>query len=248
MPRDLPAMKKNLPLTILLLLSLMIGIFTLTDYGESWDELKLYDYAADSTEAYSTWLQHGTIPVTGDRFENYGPFFVMLTRLITRASLRLVPSLEEVDVQHLVYFLTFLLGIWAFYHLATRWMSQNAALGATLLFMTQPVFWGHAFINPKDIPLLSLFLLSVYLGVSMHDSFFSVDSVFKSTPTVWGELDQHRQRLLIAVTLFWLASLVFLFGGTPIIYQWLDGAVRAAANGEPSLLTRIVPRILRIPP
>ena len=44
-------MKQNLPLTILLVLSLFIGVLTFNDYGESWDELKLYDYAADSIEA-----------------------------------------------------------------------------------------------------------------------------------------------------------------------------------------------------
>ena len=79
-------------------------------------------------------------------------------------------------MQHFVYFVTFLVGVWAFYQLAIRWMSHNAAFGATLLFMTQPVFWGHAFINPKDIPLLSLFLLSVYLGMRMHDCFSSPGS------------------------------------------------------------------------
>ena len=62
-------MKQNLPLTILLFLSLVIGFLTLKDYGESWDELKLYDYAADSLEAYGMWPQHGTIPVTGDQVE-----------------------------------------------------------------------------------------------------------------------------------------------------------------------------------
>src|SRR5215210_6782849 len=165
-------MKQNRFLMILLGLSLIIGILTLNDYGESWDELKLYDYAADSVDAYRTWFQHGTIPVTGDRFENYGPFFVMLTRSITKGFAQIVPSVQEIDVQHFVYFLSFLIGVWAFYQLAIRWMSLNAAFGATLLFMTQPVFWGHAFINPKDIPLLSLFLLSVYLGMKMHDSLF----------------------------------------------------------------------------
>jgi hypothetical protein len=63
-------MKQNLSLAILLAVSLLIGILTLNNYGESWDELKLYDYAADSIEAYGMWFQHGTIPVTGDRFEN----------------------------------------------------------------------------------------------------------------------------------------------------------------------------------
>jgi hypothetical protein len=243
-------MKQNLPLAIVLALSLLIGILTLSNYGESWDELKLYDYAADSMEAYVMWPQHGTIPVTGDRFENYGPFFVMLTRMISKAVTRIFPVVHEVDVQHLVYFLSFLVGVWAFYHLAVRWMSRNAAFGATLLFITQPLFWGHAFINPKDIPLLSLFMLTVYLGLRMHDSILGPepDPVFESLSVTWSGLPQSTRRLLVAATIFWLVSLVLLFGGTTLIHQWIENAVRAAANGEPSLLPLIATRITRIAP
>ena len=243
-------MKRNFPMIVLLAASLLIGLFTFNDYGESWDELKLYDYASDSLEAYFTWPQHGTIPVTGDHFENYGPAFMVFATLVKTAGKQILPGVQPVDLGHLVYFLTFLVGMWAFYHLATRWMGQNAALGATLLFLTQPVFWGHAFINPKDIPLLSLFLLSVFLGLKMHDSIFGsgADSVFVFASTAWSELPQGTRRLLISITLFWLISAMILFGGTPIIHQWLDGTIRAAASGEPSWITRIVPRILRIPP
>jgi hypothetical protein len=243
-------MKQNSSLTILLAFSVIIGILTLNDYGESWDELKLYDYAADSLDAYVTWFQHGTIPVTGDRFENYGPSFVMFTRIVTKTFTQVFPAVQEVDVQHLVYFLTFLLGVWAFHQLAIRWMGQHAALGATLLFMTQPIFWGHAFINPKDIPLLSLFLLSVYLGIRMHDSLLGreTDSVSASFSRAWNDSTPPTRRLLIAATLLWLASLIILFGGTPFIHQWIDGIVRAAANGEPSLIAQIVPRLQRVAP
>lgn len=235
---------------LLLAVLALIGILITRQYGESWDELKLYDYASDSLEAYVTWPQHGTIPVTGDHFENYGPAFMMFTTIVKKVGIQIFPTMQAVDIQHLVYFITFLIGIWAFYHLATRWMSQNAAFGATLLFLTQPLFWGHAFINPKDIPLLSLFLLSVYLGMRMQDSIFGpeTDSVFESASMAWRGLPQRTQRLLIAATLFWLASLILLFGGTPLIHQWIDSAVRAAANGEPSLIARIAPRVLRIAP
>jgi hypothetical protein len=231
-------------------MSLILGLLTLNDYGESWDELKLYDYAADSLEAYRTWFQQGTIPVTGDRFENYGPFFVMLTRIITKTSSQVVPALQEVDVQHLVYFLTFLVGVWTFHQLAARWMSQTAALGATLLFMTQPVFWGHAFINPKDIPLLSLFLLSIYHGMRMRDSLFGGEtgSVFESVSTAWRGLPEHRRRILIAAAFCWLAFLLVLFGGAALIRQWIESAVRSAASGEPSLIVQIVPRLQRVAP
>jgi hypothetical protein len=243
-------MKPNLPLSILFSLSILMGMLTLDDYGESWDELKLYDYAADSLNAYATWSQHGTIPVTGDRFENYGPFFVMLTRIITKTIEQLAPAVQEVDIQHFVYFLTFLLGVWAFHRLALRWMSASAAFGATLLFMTQPVLWGHAFINPKDIPLLSLFLLSVYLGLRMHDSRFPRDdgSVYASFSNHWRELPPPTRRGLILAVILWLVLILVLFGGTPIIRGWIEDAVRAAANGEPSLLAQIVPRVQRVAP
>ena len=243
-------MKQNLPLTILLTLSLIIGFLTLKDYGESWDELKLYDYASDSLKAYTMWPQHGTIPVTGDHFENYGPAFMMFTTILKKVGEQIFPAAQTVDLQHFVYFITFLIGMWAFYHLAARWMSRNAAFGATLLFLTQPVFWGHAFINPKDIPLLSLFLLSVYLGLKMYDSIFGPGtvSVFESVATTWKSLPQSTRRWLTTAAIIWLASLVLLFGGTPVIHQWIDNAVRAAANGESSLITRFVPRVLRIPP
>ncbi len=243
-------MKPNLPLTVLLLLSLLIGLLTFTDYGESWDELKLYDYAADSQEAYRTWFQHGTIPVTGDRFENYGPFFVMFTRIVTKTFTQMFPAVQGVDVQHFVYFLTFLVGVWAFYRLAARWMSHNAAFGATLLFMTQPVFWGHAFINPKDIPLLSLFLLSVHLGMRMHDSLFGreADSVTAATRAAWNKLPERTRRVLVVATILWLVWLVIFYGGTDLVHQWIDNVVHAAASGEPSLLTQLVPRVQRVAP
>ena len=243
-------MKQNIPLVILLILSFIIGIFTFNDYGESWDELKLYDYAADSMEAYVSWFQHGTIPVTGDRFENYGPFFVMLTRIITKTFTSIFPTLSEVDVQHFVYFTAFLVGMWAFYQLALRWMSRNAAFGATVLFMTQPVFWGHAFINPKDIPLLSLFLLSVYLGLKMYDPLLGREtkSVPASLSHAWQELPPRTRRVLVIAALLWLAAIVILFGGTSLLHEWIDSIVRAAANGEPSILSQIVPRVQRVAP
>ncbi len=66
-------------------------------------------------------------------------------------------------------FFTFVAGIYAFYVLARRWMSVWASFAATLLFAAQPVFWGHAFISPKDIPFLSAFLISLVLGLRMAD-------------------------------------------------------------------------------
>src|SRR5688572_17739488 len=235
---------------ILMTIALVIGVIAFRNYGESWDELNLYKYAEHSLEAYVAWPLHGVIPVTGDRFENYGPAFVMFTAIVTNAFTQNLRNVQAVDIQHFVYFLTFLVGVWAFYQLSTRWMSHTAAFGATLLYMTQPLFWGHAFINPKDIPLLSLFTLTVYLGMRMHDSLLGrgADSVFEALSTAWSGLPGHTHRLLIGAMICWLVSIALLFGGTPLIYQWIDHAVRAAARGEPSLLTVVASGIQRVRP
>ena len=57
-------MKQNYPIVIILGLSLLIGILTLTHYGESWDDLSLRKYAAKSLDAYRTWTQHGIVEIT----------------------------------------------------------------------------------------------------------------------------------------------------------------------------------------
>jgi hypothetical protein len=49
-------------------------------------------------------------------------------------------------------------------------MGLPAAFGATVLFITQPLLWGHAFINPKDTPFMALFTVTIYLGLHMVDS------------------------------------------------------------------------------
>src|SRR5688500_12041374 len=113
---------------ILMTVALVIGVITFRSYGESWDELNLYKYAEHSLEAYVAWPLHGVIPVTGDRFENYGPAFVMFTAMVTKAFTQNLRNVQAVDIQHFVYFLTFLVGVWAFYQLATRWMSHTGHL------------------------------------------------------------------------------------------------------------------------
>jgi hypothetical protein len=132
--------KQNYPIIIILSLSLLIGILTLPHYGESWDDLSLQKYAAKSLEAYHTWPQQGVVQITKEDLGNYGPSYVMVVALLSK---------NNPDIHHLIYFITYLAGVWAFYSLGKRWLTQTAAIGATLLFMTQPLLWGHAFMNPR---------------------------------------------------------------------------------------------------
>ncbi len=233
---------ERFPVIILMTIALLIGMITVRNYGESWDELKLYKYAGNSLAAYSTWLRTGDIPFTGDWFENYGPAFMMFSTLTSQALAHLGFPLPIVDIRHLLYFLTFILGVWSLHEICRRWMSATAALGATLLFATQPLMWGHAFINPKDTTLLAMMLFSVHLGLKMHASLFGPqpDSALDALTSAWADSPKPTRRLIITATLLWLTTILILFGGTPLWRSWLDSSVRATANGDATLLGPLI--------
>ena len=195
----------------LLAVVLVLGLLVTRQFGESWDEPRFYSYADHALQAYSTWPTAGTIPLTGPTFDNYGPAFIMAVALVAR-SLRPILGWSISDLRHLLYFVTFLAGVWAFYELSKRWLAPIAAGGATLLFATQPLFIGHAFINPKDIPFLSFFLLSLSSGLRLFDSFEPLPS---------GGLSLRSRRSLLVLTGLWLASVVGLLAITDAVHTLL---------------------------
>ncbi|HEX8993534.1 MAG TPA: hypothetical protein VF784_17780 [Anaerolineales bacterium] len=232
------AWRASYALPALLLIGLVIGVLTVRQYGESWDELQFFKYADRALQAYSTWPSSGTIPLTGNTYDNYGPAYVMLVALAARLLGLILPWITS-DLRHLAYVITWLVCLWAFHALARRWLMEAAAFGATLLFATQPLFWGHAFISPKDIPFLTFFLLSLEFGFRMVDArpSISLDS-----------LSPERRRLLPALTALWLVVLFAAFVLTPVIHAWIGDLVTAAAAGQTNIVSRLASDIHRIKP
>src|SRR3989304_6752172 len=76
------------------------------------------------------------------------------------------------SVWHLLNFVTFQVGIIAVYFLCLRLMNYVTAIIVKVLFSSQPLLWGHSFINSKDIPFLVFFSLSVWSGLEMVDAYF----------------------------------------------------------------------------
>lgn len=222
---------------IFLLLALL-GVLFVRQYGESWDELKFYKYADLSLQAYRTWLTAGQVQEFGNTYDNYGPAYVMLVALVARGLGFFIPCSES-DLRHLLYFFTFLAGVWAFHSLAMRWLSKPAALGATLLFATQPIFVGHAFISPKDIPFLSFFLLSLLFGLRLFEQPLSLSL---------SALSSRLMRTLLVLTTLWFAITLILFFGVDLFHDWIDCAVRAASAGAPNLISWIASDIQKVKP
>jgi len=166
----MPKKTERALLIALFAVTVTIGLFTVTHYGESWDEASKRSYADYALNAYQYLLHPQDLPLYGSELNYYGPAYFMLTALLARGITILIPAWTVVIAWHFVYFLTFLAGVYILYLLSKCWMSEWAAFGVALLYCTQPLLWGHAFINPKDTPFAAFFMASLYLGFKMADA------------------------------------------------------------------------------
>jgi hypothetical protein len=234
--------KKNLPILIIILFNLLIIPFILSDYGESWDENHQYNHYADhALNAYGTWFREGRseglIESSGAAKDLHGPAYVMTVELITRLTSRGGPDWFKTDIRHFLHFLTFQIGIFSLYSICRRWLDVRASLGASLLFMTQPVFWGHGIINPKDMPFAALFLLGVSLGLKMYDSLFP--ATWDQVASIWSSLDSRiKHKIGITVSL-WALSMVILFAGTKTISDITVSMINHAYANPDSMMATL---------
>jgi hypothetical protein len=226
-------MKKRQTLFIFSIIAIL-GIFVTPHYGESWDELKFFKYTDLALNAYTTFPTHGTVETFGNTYDNYGPAFVMLVTLLAKP---FQVIFIESDVRHYLYFLTFLAGTWAFYGLSKRWLSQNAAVFSTLLFATQPLLIGHAFISPKDTPFLSFFLLSLHFGLKLFDSF---------QPIQFNKPDFRSRRTLALLSALWLVITFGLFLFTDSFHLLITGLVQSAKAGETNIISFIASDLSKV--
>lgn len=181
------------------------GLVTFKDYGMSWDEPLFYNYAdsirlAYTPQAFSPGFDfYQVFGRSPEDHKIYGPAYLLLARPLQQ----MVMVSGHVDVPeswHLVNFFTFQLGLLAFYLLLFRWFDPFPATAATAFFAWQPLFWGHAFINPKDIPFMVFFLLALVSGLWFIDGMKLTE---KRGP--WS-------RMFIAALLLGLASATRVIG------------------------------------
>ncbi|MBZ0098721.1 MAG: hypothetical protein K8F30_06535, partial [Taibaiella sp.] len=145
------------PGILILLIALIIGFDTYQDFGISIDEvsqreigLAAYNYTIGEFDGFTEY-----------QFRDHGPgmewIYVFFERQLNLSSFRDIFLMRHI-VTYLFFVLCgFALYVWIYRVFRNRWL---AAFGlAALLF--HPVLFGHAFFNPKDIPAMSIFLVSM---------------------------------------------------------------------------------------
>ncbi len=221
-------------LSLFVLLSLVVGLLVLTDYGEGWDEYNFFQYGREALSAYQALFSgRPPLPYSDPTLRHYGAWVWMLCLLLGR----LFPHAYLSDVAHGLTFLTFQAGVLGMYALARRWLKPWPAFGAALLFALQPLLWGHAFINERDIPSLTGFILTVYFGLRWRDSLAAALSFAGTSPRPldgradWRDL--HPSLRLLLPLLWALGVLALAWGTAQVVRGW---QARAPALADPTFV------------
>ncbi len=188
--------------------------------------------------------------------DEHGPAYFMFFAEASQLIDRLSPHWTLPDGRHLTNYLMFLVAITAFYFLSLRYVSRRAAWGAAALFATQPLLFGQAFINQKDIPFLALVLSSLAVGLAAADRLGwsaaeggpspASDESAPRSQDPWGELRRipAGQRLFLAAG-FAVAVLVAVDLAVGGFFRGIvEGLVVSAYAGHaPSLVQAAFDRV-----
>jgi 4-amino-4-deoxy-L-arabinose transferase-like glycosyltransferase len=144
----------------------LAGYRMAADFGLSWDEPDNSAFGRQALQAYLTFRP----AEWQSNLESKGPFFVALAEAFAGGVAAVRGKGMEIEARHLAYFLTLPLAATSLYSLSRRLARPWAAFAAALLFVTQPLVFGHAFINPKDAPFMAFFLTAMAAGVWMVEA------------------------------------------------------------------------------
>ena len=139
-------------------LLLVLGLIIFKDYGISWDESTQRNYGNEVFD----FIRLRPMSVFRSRLESYGPVFPLTLAIIERIGGMADPRTIYL-MRHFCTFFLFYVSVWFFY-LLSRHHFQNrmiALLGCVMLVISPRIF-ADAFYNPVDLPLLSLFIISMY--------------------------------------------------------------------------------------
>jgi hypothetical protein len=142
--------------SILLLVLAVYGAVVVRDYGLSWDE----EHSAANGEYALAWfrtLGRDDRVITGFTQRFYGSAFNVASRLAAAVS-----PLGPYETGHLLIAAMGWLSLVYTARLAGRVGGTRAGFFALVILALTPPYVGHAFMNPKDIPLAALFVMAAY--------------------------------------------------------------------------------------
>ncbi len=135
-----------------------IALFTFDEHGMGWDEViqrktGLLNY---------NYIFSGNDELLRSKDKDYGVAFEV-PLIIIEKTLRMTDTRSVYLMRHLITHFFFLLGALFIFKLALfLYKNKIVATIAFLMIVLHPRLYAHSFINTKDIPFLSMFIVSLY--------------------------------------------------------------------------------------
>lgn len=136
----------------------LIGLLTFRDYGLSWDQAVSRDYGELILRWYISGFQDRRALDYLDRSVYGGLFDVVAQTLVHLA------RSPEFETRALVSLCAGLVGLAYTGRLASRLAGRRAGFLASCLLALTPSYYGHMFVNARDIPLAAAFIATLYYG------------------------------------------------------------------------------------
>jgi len=206
---------------IFLMLCIIIGIATVSDYGESWDDHYYIKYSEDTFKNYEeVFSSSGKLTDIEGAMNYNGAFFDLVTYLGVQFAHIFNPDLSIISIMHFINFTSFLVSGISVYIISNLLFKAKTANIISLLFITQPVLWGHAFINHKDMPFMGAFLLSISFGLYSTKKIPSLLTTFKPGPKeklldifrIEWKTTKKKQRFLVWFIIFLTSIFIIALG------------------------------------
>jgi hypothetical protein len=230
-------------------LLLVLGLSIADDYGRIVDEPLHRTYALQTLEVYAG-VREPADTVLNLRY--YGPAFSLFSLGLASVLQRVIVSWDVDAAWHFANFTSYIAAVVSLYVLGTHFVKKPVALVASLLFASQPLFFGHAFINPKDTPFMSAFLATVAMGYTAARAFSAEQAptqveAQRNASSRSAKLSAARQRfhkasifarvslLLAIISLIWL-GVGFLNGAVARTAERLLSMAHAGTAWRPIVL------------
>lgn len=188
------------------LLAILIAL-SFSDYGMSTDETIRSRYGHAVVAFYRSGFTN-TLAQSMGAASYYGGFFDTLCSVINTLS-----PLDEFATRHLLGAIIGWYGILGAYQLSTFMSGHRAGFFTALLIVITPVYYGHLFINPKDLPFATFYIWTLYYGIRcLHD-------IPKASLLNTVRLGIHLGLLLAVKVVGGIVSIYLLIGLLLTIYQ-----------------------------
>lgn len=201
-------------LTLVLLgVFLIVNLYTVSDYGISWDE----PVQQVVGEANLDYISSSSDPMLleGDLIY-YGPFYETLNRFTAKV-LDIFFQVPYIPAHHVlgVFFST--LGLLFLFLFARKMFSEKIAFASVFFMMFFPLFIAHLHYNTKDIPLLVLTIIALYFMYrAFSEKKFGL-AVFGGMGTGFALATKIHGLLLFPI--FFLPYLLYLFWDVRLLRQ-----------------------------